>query len=94
MRFVVDESTGPLVADWLTNLGFEVLSVYDVMPGIRDSEILKIAFELKAITITNDKDFGEMVFKDQLKHHGIVLLRLESERSHHKIDILKNLILL
>ncbi len=59
MRFLVDESTGPSVAEWLSAQGHEVFSVYDSARGMDDSEIVKIAFDDNRILITNDKDFGE-----------------------------------
>lgn len=92
LRFIVDECTGPHAATWLKEKGFEVLSVYDQMPGIRDIEILKIAQKENWIILTNDKDFGEMIFKNELKHHGIILLRLADERSQNKIHVLGELL--
>ena len=92
MRFIVDECTGPKVAEWLNQNGHNVLSLFDDMPGIADTDILRIANVENRIIITNGKDFGEMIFKNGLNHHGIVLLRLESERFQNKIDVIKNLI--
>ncbi len=42
-----------------------------------DAEILKLADREKAIIITTDKDFGELVFKSHEPHKGVLLLRLE-----------------
>ena len=92
IRFIVDECTGPLVAKWLSSRNYTVLSVYDTLKGIKDIEILRIAQEEKWAIITNDKDFGELVYKNNLPHHGIVLLRLIDERSINKIDVLEKLI--
>jgi len=92
LRFIVDECTGPHAAAWLREKGFEVLSIYDQMQGIKDIEILRIAQKDNWIIITNDKDFGEMIFKNGLKHHGIILLRLANERSQNKIHILGELL--
>jgi len=44
------------------------------------------------ILITNDKDFGEMIFRERLKHRGVIFLRLSDERSANKIEILKHLL--
>ena len=92
MRFLVDESTGPSVAEWLTAEGHEVFSVYDSARGMDDNEIIKQAFSDNWILITNDKDFGEQVYRDQKPHHGIVLLRLDDERAISKIEVLKRLL--
>jgi len=91
-KFIVDECTGPYVAAWLQTKGFNVLSVFEAFPGIKDIEILTIAQSEGRIVITNDKDFGEMVFKSGYSHHGIVLLRLNDERSENKIAVIEKLL--
>ena len=45
MRFLVDECTGPKVAEYLRGLGPEVFSVYDEARGADDSEIIRKAFD-------------------------------------------------
>jgi len=42
--------------------------------------------------ITNDKDFGEKVYQERKSHRGVVLLRLDDERSKSKIRVLKRLL--
>lgn len=44
------------------------------------------------VVITNDKDFGELIFRDNYAHHGIIFLRLSNERSTNKIECLKRLL--
>jgi predicted nuclease of predicted toxin-antitoxin system len=46
----------------------------------------------ESILITNDKDFGEKVFREGKAHHGVILMRLSDERPAAKIGILKRLI--
>jgi predicted nuclease of predicted toxin-antitoxin system len=92
MRFLVDESTGPAVAAWLAGEGYEVFSVYDLARGMDDDENVSKAFDENWILITNDKDFGEQVYRERKPHHGIVLLRLADERAQSKIEILRQLL--
>jgi len=47
VRFLVDESTGPAVAEWLTTNGHEVFSVYESARGMHDNDIVR-----KALTKT------------------------------------------
>ena len=58
MRFLVDECTGPAVAEWLRREGHKVFSVYDEARGLDDETIIQKAFTENWILITNDKDFG------------------------------------
>jgi predicted nuclease of predicted toxin-antitoxin system len=92
MRFLVDECTGPAVARWLEERGHDVFSVYDDAPGIEDAEVLRRAHEEERILITNDKDFGGKVYRERYPHSGIVLLRLDNERSQNKISVLRRLL--
>ncbi|MBL8220167.1 MAG: DUF5615 family PIN-like protein [Bryobacterales bacterium] len=92
MRFLVDECTGPGVAKWLREQGHDVRSIYEGSRGMVDDEVLRIADAEKRILITNDKDFGEKTVREKYPHCGIVLLRLEDERTSRKIDVIRKLL--
>lgn len=92
MRFLVDECTGPAVARWLEERGHEVFSVFDDAPGMSDTDVIRQAHEERRVLITNDKDFGEKVHREQFPHCGVVLLRLDNERSQNKIAVLRLLL--
>ena len=79
MRFLVDECTGPRVAEWLRKKGHEVFSIYDEARGMIDEKIITKAFNEKYILLTNDKNFGELVIRQKKKHKGVILLRLKNE---------------
>lgn len=93
MKFIVNECTGPAVARWLEAQGYNVLSVYDDARGISDKEVIDRAYHAKRILITNNKDFGEKVFREQYPHWGMKLLRLHDERAQNKIAVLERLLL-
>ncbi len=65
MRFRVDECTGPAVARWLRSESHEDISVYEESPGVSDDEVLHKAHSELWILITNDKDLGEMIYRQQ-----------------------------
>jgi len=77
MRFLVDECTGPAVAAWLRHQNHEVFSVFEQARGINDEDIIQKAASENWILITNDKDFGDMVYRDGRLHRGVILLRLD-----------------
>jgi len=92
MRFLVDECTGPAVAEWLRKQGYEVFSVYDEARGLDDETIIQKAFTENWILITNDKDFGEKIYREGRPHRGVILLRLDDERATAKIEVLRQLL--
>jgi predicted nuclease of predicted toxin-antitoxin system len=87
MRFLVDECAGPSVAEWL-----QVFSVYEAARGMEDNDIVQKAFEENWILVTNDKDFGNQIYRERKPHRGVVLLRLDDERAKNKISVLKRLL--
>jgi predicted nuclease of predicted toxin-antitoxin system len=88
MRLLVDECTGPAVAAWLSQQGHEVYSVYDQSPGALDDDLLDLAYRENWILITNDRDFGELIFREGRSHRGVIFLRLDDERAVNKIRVL------
>ena len=92
MRFLVDECTGPAVARWLREHSHEVFSVFDEARGMADDDILDKAHSENWILITNDKDFGEKVYRDRQPHRGVVFLRLQDERAVSKIQAIESLL--
>ena len=92
MRFIVDECTGPNAAEWLRGQGYEVFSAHEEARGAEDDLLIEKAFAENWILITNDKDFGEKVYREQRSHHGIVFLRLSDERAASKILVLERLL--
>jgi len=92
MRFLVDESTGPAVAEWLRQKGHEVFSIYDEARGMDDNDVIRKAFAENWILMSNDKDFGEKVYRERRPHKGVVLLRLDDERAVIKIETIKRLL--
>jgi len=92
MRFLVDECTGSKVARWLRDESHEVFSAFDEARGMADDDILTKAFSEDWILITNDKDFGEMIFRERREHHGVIFMRLDDERAANKIEVLRRLL--
>ena len=74
MRFLVDECTGPKVAAWLRSQGYEVLSVFDEDRGNENDVLIQKAHDETWILITNDKDFGEKVFRERRPHRGVIFM--------------------
>lgn len=77
MNIVADENVEKQIVDRLRAKGHHVLYVTELSPGIDDSTVLRKSSELNAILLTNDKDFGELVFRQQLHHSGVMLIRLD-----------------
>lgn len=76
MNLVVDESVDRRIVDALRRDGHNVLYVSEFAPSIVDQEVLDLANRNDALLVTEDKDFGELVFRNGQIHTGVVLIRL------------------
>ena len=87
MRLVADEGVDVAVVQGLRDDGHEVLYVAEVSPSIDDDEVLTRANDLGALLMTEDKDFGDLVFRQGRVHVGVVLLRLAGLPGVMKADL-------
>ena len=69
-----------------------VATVPPTNAGDLDADLLARSVEEGRILVTNDKDFGEKVYREHYPHHGVIFLRLSDERAVTKIDILRKLL--
>ena len=93
MNFVADEGIDRQIVDRLRRDGHEILYVAEMEPSISDEEVLNRANEKSALLITADKDFGEMVFhQNLLTVGGVVLLRLLGLSPERKAEIVSKVI--
>lgn len=56
--------------------GHEVDYVAEIRPSASDDDVLGLSTSRKALLLTADKDFGELVFRLGRAHHGVILVRL------------------
>lgn len=76
MKIVADESVDGGIVWLLRQEGHDVVYIAELDPGISDEIVLSIASESGVLLVTADKDFGELVFRQQLTHSGVMLIRL------------------
>ena len=92
MRFLADECCDTGLVASLRNDGHDVLYVFEEKPGIPDDEVLLDAYNEGRILLTEDKDFGELVYRLKKPSKGIILIRIDVRQRHIKRARLKKLI--
>jgi len=73
-QVVADESVDYSIVIELRKRNYNVYAISEQHPSLTDNEVLSVAFELDALLITEDKDFGELVYRFQLAHKGIRMI--------------------
>jgi predicted nuclease of predicted toxin-antitoxin system len=77
MKFLLDENTEFRLAAFLQERGHDVTAIaHDYPASITDRQVLTIAASEQRVLLTNDHDFGELIFRHHLGHSGVVLFRL------------------
>jgi len=75
VRFVADESCDFAVVRALRSAGHDVLAIAEVSPRIGDEEVLRHARDQARILLTEDTDFGELIYAEGQGSSGVVLFR-------------------
>lgn len=76
MRFVADESCDHRVVTALRDAGHDVLAIAETSRGLPDRDVLVLARRERRVLITEDRDFGQLVFAGaQPDNVGVLYLR-------------------
>ena len=85
MRWLADECVDAALVTRLRSAGHDVSYIAEIAAsGVTDTEALRRAQEEERLFLTEDKDFGELVFRFKLAVPGVVLLRIDPEKSQLK----------
>ena len=75
MRFLADESCDFTVVRSLRRAGFDVFCISESTPRTEDSEVIELALREERILLTEDKDFGRLVYSHGQETLGVIFLR-------------------
>ena len=81
-ELVADECVQDAIVRALRADGYDVWYVKEHQQGINDDDVLATANAQRRLLLTEDKDFGDKVFRDRLPApYGVVLSRLPNTLS-------------
>jgi predicted nuclease of predicted toxin-antitoxin system len=87
MNLLADEGVDRPIVEKLRQEGHAVTYIAEISPGIDDATILGQANANNALLLTLDKDFGELVFRQDLVHAGVILIRLAGLQPNTKAEL-------
>lgn len=86
-RFLADENISGRLVRALRARGCDVEWTRTQYPGFSDPDLLEIAMTAKAVLLTHDKDFGELVRQTEVNDEcGVILLRVDFGRGDELIN--------
>ena len=84
MRWLIDECVDAALAALLREAGHDVVYMSDVASRAPDPEVITRADRENRLLLTEDKDFGELIFRQARRVPGLVLVRIEPLRRFRK----------
>lgn len=92
MKFLIDANLGRKFTNLIKRAGYNATFINDIMAKASDENILILAKHENRVVITNDKDFGELVFKLGKPSEGIILLRTLVTDSEKRFEMVKGVL--
>jgi predicted nuclease of predicted toxin-antitoxin system len=79
LRFLADESCDFAVVRSLRAEGYDVLAVSEVTQRSDDRELIEQAHRQDRVLLTEDKDFGWLVYVSHADSTGVILIRFPGD---------------
>jgi predicted nuclease of predicted toxin-antitoxin system len=86
LEFVADESCAGPVIRALRLAGHDVIAIAEVSKGIPDERVIERAFSEGRVLLTEDADFGELVYARGQPSAGVILGRQRHPLRHALIE--------
>jgi predicted nuclease of predicted toxin-antitoxin system len=92
MKLLANENFPLASVKFLKTCGFDIDYIADGCSGISDMEVMEKAIKENRTILTFDRDYGELIFKYNLKPMmGVIYLRLDRFESDEPGKIVGNL---
>jgi predicted nuclease of predicted toxin-antitoxin system len=93
MKFLFDQSADFRLISHLRERGHDVEAISrHYPPGLADEDVLAIARQEQRVLVVADRDFGELIFHQQLTHAGVIFFRLPGATLQAKIEHLNTVL--
>jgi predicted nuclease of predicted toxin-antitoxin system len=90
--FLADESCDFAIVRALRAEGYDVLAVSEVMRRSDDRELIDQAGRERRILLTEDKDFGRLVFVSHVDSAGVILIRFPGDARQTLVQTVRQLV--
>jgi predicted nuclease of predicted toxin-antitoxin system len=76
---IADENLHQRIIEALREKGYDVYAIRTEVGGVADTDVVQVAKRLQGILITEDKDFGELVYAHGIADVSIIFLRYDTK---------------
>lgn len=81
MRFLADESCDFSVVRILREAGHDVLAIAEISPRADDTVVIDLATNESRMLLTEDRDFGQLVYASTRASSGVIYMRYPASAS-------------
>jgi len=92
LRFLADESCDFAVVRALRADGYDVFAVSEVTRRSDDSELIEQAHRENRVLLTEDKDFGWLVFVSHVESPGVILIRFPGNARQTLVQAIRQVV--
>lgn len=92
MRFLTDENCDFAIVRALRDAGHDVITVKDTAPGASDETVIRMTLDEDRILVTEDRDFGRLVFASDMDSPGVLYLRFPASARQTMVDTVVDLV--
>ncbi len=93
IKFLADVNIEKPIVDFLSRQGYDIKWIPEYNCQMTDEDLLELANKEKRVLITNDKDFGELVFFQRRVGMGIILFRVKGQSTKEKVKLIRKLLM-
>jgi len=90
VKFLIDRCAGRRLAEWLRQMGHDVIESRERGADPGDRLLLEWAVAEDRILVTMDKDFGDFIFVEKARHSGMV--RLPDVSAEKRIELMDKIL--
>ena len=92
IKFLADVNVEKAVVEYLLGKRYDTKWIPDYNCEMPDEDLLHLANIENRIIITNDKDFGELIYLQKKISTGIILFRVKGQKAEEKVSLIKYLL--
>lgn len=92
-NLLTDESIHPEMVQFLRRVGLDVFVIKEQnLQGVYDKEILETSYQKNRVIVTQDSDFGTLIFTENIDFVGVIYLRPGHYQPSFHIKTIQNLL--
>lgn len=92
LRFLADESCDIAVVYALRDDGYDVLALSEVTRHTVDTDVIAQATQERRVLLTEDKDFGWLVFVSHVESAGVILMRFPGNVRRGMVEAVRRVV--